>query len=118
MPWLRLIAFPQTVPARSGAARAYPTASAMGETMTTSDVSRAEDAGIDRRKLLKMGAWAAPVVVIAAAVPAASASPGTTVAQALGVGATISVRNLDGNVVEISVKAKPGTSLAQSVSGS
>lgn len=30
--------------------------------------------GIDRRKLLKVGAWAAPVVVLAAAVPAASAS--------------------------------------------
>lgn len=32
-------------------------------------------AGVGRRQLLKAGAWAAPVVVLAAAVPAASASP-------------------------------------------
>lgn len=32
--------------------------------------------GINRRGLLKAGAWAAPVVVLAVAVPAAAASPG------------------------------------------
>lgn len=41
---------------------------------TTSDSVRS----IDRRSLLKVGAWAAPVVVLAAAVPAASASGGGT----------------------------------------
>lgn len=37
-------------------------------------LASADDHTIDRRKLLKVGAWAAPVVVLAAAVPAASAS--------------------------------------------
>ena len=41
-------------------------------------LASADDHTIDRRKLLKVGAWAAPVVVLAAAVPAASAS-GTTI---------------------------------------
>ncbi|MGU3645886.1 hypothetical protein ACLBXX_13035 [Microbacterium sp. C23T] len=40
-------------------------------------IASADDHTIDRRKLLKVGAWAAPVVVLAAAVPAAAAS-GTT----------------------------------------
>ena len=37
-------------------------------------LASADDHTIDRRKLLKVGAWAAPVVVLAAAVPAAGAS--------------------------------------------
>ena len=46
--------------------------------MTSTDLSRADDAVIDRRKLLKIGAWGAPAVILAAAVPAATASVGTT----------------------------------------
>ncbi|MBW9110972.1 hypothetical protein [Microbacterium ureisolvens] len=40
------------------------------------------DTGIDRRKLLKMGVWAAPVVVLATAAPAAAASGPLTEQQA------------------------------------
>ena len=50
-------------------------------------------AALDRRTLLRAGAWAAPVLVVAAAVPAASASPispglerqGSITAQGIGV---------------------------------
>lgn len=36
------------------------------------------DGGIDRRQLLRIGAWAAPALVVAAAVPAAAASGETS----------------------------------------
>ncbi|MFF2487764.1 hypothetical protein ACFVSU_15275 [Microbacterium sp. NPDC058062] len=42
-------------------------------------LATADDHTIDRRKLLKMGVWAAPVVVLANAAPAAAASPDLTV---------------------------------------
>ena len=42
--------------------------------MTSTDSARTGEATLDRRQLLKAGAWAAPVVVLAASVPAAAAS--------------------------------------------
>ena len=42
--------------------------------MTTTDSARVGEANFDRRQLLKIGAWAAPVVLIAASVPSAAAS--------------------------------------------
>ncbi len=47
-----------------------------------------DDTGMDRRKLLKMGIWAAPVVVLATATPAAASSPSTTPVQNLNVTAS------------------------------
>lgn len=47
-------------------------------------LASADDHTIDRRKLLKVGAWAAPVVVLAAAVPAASASGASALSFAPG----------------------------------
>jgi len=68
-------------------------------------LATADDHTLDRRKLLKVGAWAAPVVVLAAAVPAASASGAMTLsfeesnffytsnaAEFTGVGAAIKVK--------------------------
>ena len=52
--------------------------------MTHADVSRGADAGIDRRKLLKLGVWAAPVVLLATATPAAAASTGGAVTVVSG----------------------------------
>ncbi|SFS05598.1 hypothetical protein SAMN04487846_2001 [Microbacterium sp. cf046] len=40
--------------------------------------------GIDRRKLLRTGVWAAPVVLTAAAVPAAAASPVSGILTVVG----------------------------------
>lgn len=41
------------------------------------DAAPAAHKGVDRRTLLKAGAWAAPVLVLTTAVPAATASPFT-----------------------------------------
>jgi hypothetical protein len=45
--------------------------------LPNNDIARAASKGVDRRTLLKAGAWAAPVVAIAIATPAATASPFT-----------------------------------------
>ncbi|QKJ20305.1 hypothetical protein [Microbacterium hominis] len=45
--------------------------------MTFDEPAATPDSTVDRRQLLKVGAWAAPVVVLAAAVPAATASTNT-----------------------------------------
>ncbi|MFE5407287.1 hypothetical protein [Microbacterium sp. NPDC056569] len=73
------------------------------------------DHTIDRRKLLKVGAWAAPVVVLAAAVPAASASVDTATLQTMapptisGGQATFSVpiKNNSNSSITVSIKLVP-----------
>jgi hypothetical protein len=48
--------------------------------LPNNDIARAASQGVDRRTLLKAGAWAAPVVVLTTALPAAAASTGVITA--------------------------------------
>ena len=65
------------------------------------------DTGIDRRKLLKMGVWAAPVVVLATAAPAAAASTPQVTHDTVAVpaSATQAPASTGGNRISISVQA-------------
>ena len=68
-------------------------------------LASADDHTIDRRKLLKVGAWAAPVVVLAAAVPAASASDGITQSSVSVPNPTPTATPGNGNSVVVRVSA-------------
>ncbi|KQP69579.1 hypothetical protein ASF40_17115 [Microbacterium sp. Leaf288] len=57
-------------------------------TDTLARALESDNNGLDRRKLLKIGVWAAPVVVLATAAPAAASSPSTTPVQSLDVTAS------------------------------
>lgn len=56
--------------------------------LPTNDVAPAASKGVDRRTLLKAGAWAAPVVLLTTAVPAATASDGVITVTLSAVAAT------------------------------
>lgn len=69
----------------------------------------ASDRTVDRRSLLKAGAWAAPAIVVAAAVPAAAASVVGT--NSVTVGATPTVNALNGNRVSVAVSGTAAQSI-------
>jgi hypothetical protein len=56
--------------------------------LPNNDIARAASKGVDRRTLLKAGAWAAPVLVLTTALPAAAASTGVITTTLTQVAAT------------------------------
>lgn len=67
--------------------------------------SAAPSKGLSRRQLVKAGVWAAPVVVLATASPAAATSGQLSAGNAPGFPA------VNGNQITVSVTATPGTSV-------
>jgi hypothetical protein len=56
--------------------------------LPNNDIAPTASKGVDRRTLLKAGAWAAPVLVLTTALPAAAASTGVVTATLTQVAAT------------------------------
>lgn len=84
-------------------------------TDTLARALESDNNGLDRRKLLKIGVWAAPVVVLATATPAAAASPEQLSANSVSVPVTANQTAGNGGRVNVKVQATSTAALTVAV---